>query len=219
MVDNPSQIEFGGFSLCRRQGIQPGIRGAVEEPFPLRYPQELEQWFNLRSGRRVLLRPYRSGDEKAYRDLFSKLTPKDIWFRYFSYLKDAPEYELNKFRDINYAADLIFVANAVGRSKVPETIGVIGLSCDAKRSIAEFALIVRTDQKRQGLGKIMLGKMIGYARCQGYQLLVADVLKTNFAMLNMSVNLGFEQHHIPGDEEVTICLNLSEAQHRGQHLP
>jgi acetyltransferase len=204
-----SQTEFGGFSIWRRQGYQPGISAAIEEPFPLRYPQELEQWFSLRSGRRVHLRPYRSGDEQAYRDLFSKVTPKDIWFRFFSHLKDVPEHELKKFRNINYAADLIFVANAVVRHKVPEMIGLIGLSCDAKRSIAEFALMVRTDQKRQGLGKIMLSKIIGYARCQGYKHLVAEVLNTNFAMLNMSVSLGFEQHHTPGEEEVTIHLNLS----------
>jgi acetyltransferase len=208
-ADIPSRMEFGGFSIWRRQGFQPGIKDAVEEPFPLRYPQELEQWFSLRSGRRVLLRPFRSGDEKAYRDLFSKLTPKDIWFRYFSHLKDVPEYELNKFRNINYATDLIFVANAMERCKVPEMIGVIGLSCDAKRSIAEFALMVRTDQKRQGLGRIMLSKVIGYARCQGYKHLVAEVLHTNFAMLNMSVTLGFEQHYIPGEEEVTISLSLT----------
>ena len=209
MADNHCRIEFGGFSIWRRQGFQPGIRGVVEEPFPFRYPQELEQWFSLRSGRRALLRPYRSGDEKAYSDLFYKLAPEDIRFRYFSYLKDAPEYELDKFRNINYAADLIFVANAMDRGKAPEMIGVIGLSLDAKRSIAEFALIVRTDQKRQGLGKIMLSKIIGYARCQGYMRLVAEVLQTNLAMLNMSVDLGFEQHHVPGDEEVTIYLNLS----------
>jgi acetyltransferase len=209
MAGKPSQLKFDGFSLWRRQGFQPGIRGIVEEPFPLRYPQELEQWFSLRSGRRVLLRPYRSGDGQAYRGLFSKMTPKDIWFRYFCRFKDVPEYELNKFRNIDYAADLIFIANAVDRGKAPEMIGIIGLSCDAKRSIAEFALIVRSDQKRQGLGKIMLTKMIGYARCQGYKQLVADVLQTNFAMLNMSVSLGFEQYQIPGEEEVTICLNLS----------
>jgi acetyltransferase len=206
---NHFKAEFNGFSLWRRQGIQPGIKGAVEEPFPFRYPQELEQWFSLRSGRRVLLRPYRAGDEKTYRDLFSKLTIQDIWFRYFSILKDAPKFELNKFRNINYAADLIFIANAVDRGKAPQVIGVVGLSFDAKRSIAEFALIVRTDQKRRGLGKIMLNKVIGYARCQGYKWLVAEVLATNVAMLNMSVPLGFEQHHIPDDGTVTICLNLS----------
>jgi acetyltransferase len=209
MADHCCQIEFGDFPTWRRRGFQPGIRGAIEEPFPYRYPLELEQWFNLRSGRRVLLRPYRSGDERAYRDLFSKMTPKDIWFRYFSYFKDAPEFELQKFRNINYAADLKFIANALDRGKTPEMIGVIGLSFDAARSIAEFALIVRTDQKRQGLGKIMLNKIIGYARCQGYSRLVADVLRSNFAMLNLSITLGFEQHHIPGDEEVTIYLNLS----------
>jgi acetyltransferase len=209
MEEHGCRIEFDGYPIWRRQGLQPGIRGAIEEPFPFRYPQELEQWFSLRSGRRVLLRPYRAGDEKAYRDLFSKLTPKDIWFRYFSYLKDAPEFELKKFQNINYAADLKFIANAMDRGKTPEMIGVIGLSFDAKRSVAEFALIVRTDQKRQGLGKTMLNRIIGYARCQGYKRLVADVLRTNFAMLNMAIALGFEQHHIPGDEEVTIYLNLS----------
>ena len=203
------RLEFGGISVWRRKKLQPGIRGAVAEPFPYRYPEELEQWFSLRSGRRVLLRPYRSGDEKAYRDLFSKMTPKDIWFRYFSYLKDAPEFELKKFRNVNYAADLKFVAKAMDRGKTSEMIGVIGLSFDVKRSIAEFALIVRSDQKRQGLGKIMLSKIIGYARCQGYKRLVADVLRSNFGMLNLSISLGFEQHHIPGDEEVTVYLNLS----------
>lgn len=202
-------MEFATLSSLRRKGVQPGIRLGVEEPFPFRYPQEFEQWFSLRSGRRVLLRPYRSGDEKAYRDLFSKLKPKDIWFRYFSYLKDAPEFELKKFRNINYAADLKFIANASDRGKAPEMIGVIGLSFDVKQSIAEFALIVRSDQKRQGLGRIMLNKIIGYARCQGYRRLVADVLRHNFAMLNLSIALGFEQHHIPGDEEVTIYLNLT----------
>lgn len=202
-------MEFATLSSLRRKGVQPGIRLGVEEPFPFRYPQEFEQWFSLRSGRRVLLRPYRSGDEKAYRDFFSKLTPKDIWFRYFSYLKDAPEFELKKFRNINYAADLKFIASASNRGKAPEMIGVIGLSFDVKRSIAEFALIVRSDQKRLGLGRIMLNKIIGYARCQGYRRLVADVLRSNFAMLNLSIALGFEQHHIPGDEEVTIYLNLT----------
>jgi acetyltransferase len=208
-ADNNSQTEYGGFSIWRRRGIQPGIKGAVEEPFPFRYPKELEQWFSLRSGRRVLLRPYRAGDEKAYRDLFSKLTIQDIWFRYFSILKDAPKFELNKFRNVNYAADLIFIANAMDRGKAAEVIGVVGLSFDNKRSIAEFALIVRTDQKRRGLGKIMLNKVIGYARCQGYKWLVAEVLPTNFAMLNMSVTFGFEQNHIPDDHTVSICLNLS----------
>ena len=72
-----------------------------------------------------------------------------------------------------------------------------------------FGVRSGTDQKRQGLGKIMLSKIIGYARCQGYMRLVAEVLQTNLAMLNMSVDLGFEQHHVPGDEEVTIYLNLS----------
>lgn len=209
MENRHPRIEFNRYAIWRGKGFQPGIKGAIEEPFPFRYPQELEQWFSLRSGRRVLLRPYRSGDEKAYRGLFSKLTPKDIWFRYFSYLKDAPEFELKKFQNINYAADLKFVANAVDRGKKPDMIGVIGLSFDASRSIAEFALIVRSDQKRQGLGKIMLSKVIGYVRCQGYKWLVADVLRTNFAMLNMSIALGFEQHHVPGDEEVTIFLNLT----------
>jgi acetyltransferase len=209
MENSDPREEFGGFSVWRRKGFHPGIRGTVAEPFPFRYPEELEQWFSLRSGRRVLLRPYRSGDEKAYRDLFSRMTPKDIWFRYFSYLKDAPEFELKKFRNINYAADLKFVAKATDRGKTSEMIGVIGLSFDSKRSIAEFALIVRSDQKRQGLGKIMLNKTIGYARCQGYKRLVADVLRSNFAMLNMSIALGFEQHHIPGDEEVTVYLNLT----------
>jgi acetyltransferase len=188
---------------------RPGFKCAPEPPFPFRYPVELEEWVSLRSGQRVLLRPYRPGDEKAYRDLFSKLAPIDIWFRFFSYLKNAPEFEMRIFREINYAENLKFVANAMDRGKPPEMIGVVGLFMDPERAAAEFALIVRSDQKRQGLGKFMLNKIVTYARCNGYQRVVADVIRTNIPMLNLALSLGFRQHHLPEEEDVTVCLDLT----------
>ena len=42
-------------------------------------------------------------------------------------------------------------------------IGTIGLFFDIRRSIAEFAMMVRTDQKRQGLGKMGCDLAQGFA--------------------------------------------------------
>lgn len=207
--NRPLQSEGCRFPLRAGPEHRRGFKYMPEPLFPFRYPRELEQWFTLRSGRRVLLRPYRPGDEKAYLDLFSKLSAMDIWFRFFSFLKNAPEFEMRIFREINYSENLKFIANAMERGRPPEMLGVVGLFLDPEKSTAEFALIVRSDQKRLGLGKLMLSRIITYARCHGYQRVVADVIRKNIPMLNLAFSLGFSQRYNPEEEEVTVCLNLT----------
>jgi hypothetical protein len=38
---------------------------------------------------------------------------------------------------------------------------------------------------------------------------VADVIRTNIPMLNLALSLGFRQHHLPEEEDVTVCLDLT----------
>ena len=62
---------------------------------------------------------------------------------------------------------------------------------DPDNKQAEFAIIVRSDVKSQGLGRALLEKMIRYCRSRGTGELMGQVLTENTAMLSLARKLGF----------------------------
>ena len=56
---------------------------------------------------------------------------------------------------------------------------------------SEFAIIVRSDVKGQGLGRALVEKMIRYCRSRGTGELVGQVLTEKTAMLSLAKKLGF----------------------------
>jgi acetyltransferase len=75
--------------------------------------------------------------------------------------------------------------------KQQHTLGVVRAISDPDNVDAEFAIVVRSDLKGQGLGRLLMEKVIGYARKRGTQRLVGDVLSENMAMLKLARLSGF----------------------------
>jgi len=93
-----------------------------------------------------------------------------------------------------------------------ETLGVVRAIPNSDGSAAEFAIVVRSDIKGQGLGWKLLEKMIRYCRDKGVRVLTGQVLRDNSNMLKFVKGLGFHRvSHPPGDDavEVEIELDLS----------
>jgi acetyltransferase len=63
---------------------------------------------------------------------------------------------------------------------------------DPDRVEAEFAIIVRSDLKGAGLGRLLFQQLIEHARSRGTGRLVGIVLRENKRMLNLCRDLGFE---------------------------
>ena len=81
---------------------------------------------------------------------------------------------------------------------------------------AEFGIIVRSDLKGQGLGRLMMDKLIRTLRAHGTQRLVATVLHDNKRMLALQRDLGFvERPDASGDGTRAIVLDL----HPGNPAP
>jgi acetyltransferase len=71
-------------------------------------------------------------------------------------------------------------------------------------------VILRTDLKGRGLGRILMNEIIAYARKVGAKQVFGDVLAENDRMLKLCEKLGFrrEPHGpSPGVIEVTLDLN------------
>jgi acetyltransferase len=171
------------------------------------YPKELEETVSL-GGRQILLRPILPEDESQHYDFLSRLTPEDVRFRFFSSVRNLPHSQMARFTQIDFEREMAFIATAPDERGRAETLGVVRVVTDPDNDAAEFAIVVRSDLKGQGLGAALLDKMIAYCRGRGTRQLVGQVLAQNQAMLGLAESRGFNRRASDSPETVEVSLNL-----------
>ncbi|WP_245589251.1 bifunctional acetate--CoA ligase family protein/GNAT family N-acetyltransferase [Chitinimonas koreensis] len=171
------------------------------------YPAEEERWLDWH-GEPVLLRPIRPEDEPAHREFFESLSPADIRARFFAAVRPAHD-QLARFTQIDYEREMAFVAvrrDADGRTR---TLGVARAVSDPDNLVAEFAVVVRSDLKRRGLGRALLTRLVEYCRGRGTGTLFGQTLAGNLAMRRLAESLGFEAGPCADPELIELRLRLA----------
>lgn len=185
--------------------------GPSMKPVIQPYPEELREWILLpKSGRRVELRPIRGEDEPAHIEFHAKLSAESIRYRFFQYRKSFSHDELVLMVQIDYDREMAFIASAPKPDgSGEETLGVVRTWTDADNLQAEFAVIVRDDQKGEGLGYSLMRKMIDYCRRRGTIQMVGTVLPDNRPMLSLAERLGFHIRYDSDEEVMMVTLELN----------
>jgi acetyltransferase len=184
---------------ARVRVAQPPRRGT--DRFAIRpYPKELEHCIVLPSGRRFLLRPIRPEDAPAlHRMVEQRTTPEDRRLRFFAAFRTlAPELSA-RLTQIDYDREMALVAVEPEAPVEESFCGVVRLGADPDRESAEYAVLVRSDLKGQGLGTALMEALIDYAREQNVGSLFGSVLSENRTMLDLARRLGFRQAPHPDD--------------------
>ena len=174
------------------------------------YPSELEEWIEHR-GRSLLLRPIRPEDSARHRQFLSQISPQDLRMRFFSGVRELPEPELAHLTHIDYDREMAFIAVAAAGAGAGDILGV-ARACAGPDNRAEFAVLVRSDLKRQGLGTLLMRKLIRYCRERGIRELWGSVLAENATMLHLARSLGFRMRAREQNvEEVALDLEAARA--------
>ena len=172
----------------RVSATQPGGR----ERFAIRpYPDDAIERCTW-NGASVELRPIRPEDEPQHRAFFDSLSPEDVRMRSFQARHALAHSELARLTQIDYSREMAFVAVADGPDGLPRTLGVARAVADPDNVDAEFGLIVRSDLKGRGLGRLLLDKLLRWQRAQGTRWLVGDVLRENERMRTLAARCGFQ---------------------------
>ena len=110
-----------------------------------------------------------------------------------------------RLTQIDYARAMAFVAIDESRG---ELIGAVRLHSDANYESGEYAILLRSDLKGQGLGGKLMELIIEYAKSEGVKRIEGQVLRENNTVLSMCRELGFRMTEDPSDGTVML-VNLS----------
>ncbi|WP_418642960.1 bifunctional acetate--CoA ligase family protein/GNAT family N-acetyltransferase [Vibrio chaetopteri] len=155
------------------------------------YPTEMEQTLTLRDETQVLLRPIRPEDEPYHADFINNVTKEDLYKRFFSDVGEFNHEALANFTQIDYDREMAFVAVDMSQ-QTPHIIGVSRVLVTPDNSDAEFAILIRSDLKGNGLGRILMNKVIDYCKSKQTKQISGMTMPTNRGMLTLAQKLGFE---------------------------
>jgi acetyltransferase len=170
------------------------------------YPIELEEAVEW-SGRALLLRPIRPEDSARHRQFLAQIAARDLYTRFFTGVRELPEKDLAHLTQIDYDREMAFLAVGRDPSGAEEILGVARACADPDNHAAEFAVLVRSDLKGRGLGKLLMRKLLRYCGDRGTRELWGSVMADNNAMLHLARSLGFK---VLGREQniETVALDL-----------
>jgi acetyltransferase len=164
------------------------------------YPKHLETVEQLRDGSTVKVRPVLPEDEPLVLDLTAHMSPEDLRLRFFAPIRGLTHALAARLTQIDYDREMALIALQDGVA-----LGIAHFFADPDRERAEYAVAVRTDHKEQGLGYVLMTRLIDIARQRGIGKLVGEVLRENGRMLEMCRSLGFV---IASDPEDGMILRV-----------
>jgi acetyltransferase len=217
IVDIPEIIELdinplladprGVIALDARMRVAPAAGTGVGRLAIRPYPAELEEWLDWH-GEPLLVRPVRPEDGPQHLAFFNALDQEDIRYRIFTWMRELQPSQLARLTQIDYDREMAFIATRRQAGGEFETIGVARAISDPDNISAEFAIIVRSDMKGKGLGRILMNRIVEYCRSRGTKEIVGETLSYNRGLLTLVKKFGFSTMRSPDGDTTLLKLDL-----------
>ncbi len=186
--------------------------GEAEEPAISPYPEHLSEEIKLKKSKRpAIIRAIRGEDEPNHLAFYNTLSPESIRMRYF-YSRGVPTHqELATWTQIDYDREMAFIISASKQEgRGTETLGVVRAVTDADNIRSEFSIVIRDDLQGEGLGEMLMQKVIDYCRDRGTLQIIGSTLPTNKGMQGLAKKLGFKNSFNAEEEVVDMKMMLND---------
>ena len=163
----------------------------------------------LTDGATVEIRPARPGDFAAVRDMHAKMSPDNLYLRFFSmspYVAEQEAHRICREPGPDHAALLALLDGEVVGCGSYDCIGVEARS-------AEIAFTVADDLHHHGIGMLLLEHLVSLARGRGISAFTAETLSENAAMLRVFADAGLQAQRslVDGVYDIKFPLPADEA--------
>ena len=126
-------------------------------------------------------------------------------------MRELQPSQLARLTQIDYDREIALIATRSNQSGVAETLGVVRAVGDPDNEQAEFAITIRSDLKGQGLGTLLMTKLIADCRRRKTQELIGYVLTENLAMRALARKFGFENKSVEGEAMSLLRFRLDQS--------
>ncbi|MBT5060637.1 MAG: GNAT family N-acetyltransferase [Gemmatimonadetes bacterium] len=163
----------------------------IEQPVRMTlYPDDIEQSIELKNGEQAFLRPLKLTDEPLVRDLFYRLSPEAIHYRFFRSIHSMPHTQLQDLMTIDYESDMAMVV-LTDRTQDARMLAIGHYLKDQRTNFAESAFLVLDEWQNLGIGTKLMASLAETARCHGVVGFTAEVLADNLGMLRVFHKCGY----------------------------
>ncbi len=152
------------------------------------YPAQYESDILLRDGSTLSLRPIRPEDASGLQEFQHHLSPRSIYFRFFSPLPELTDERAAQLATVDYNNTFALVGELAGR-----IVAVARYYRNAENpEVAEVAFIIEDALQGRGIASRMLERLTEIAREHRITTFEAYVLGDNRKMIDVFINTGFE---------------------------
>jgi GNAT superfamily N-acetyltransferase len=167
------------------------------------YPEADASDATLKDGTRVHLRPIDREEGPRLLELYDRLSPESLYFRFFA-VPDKDRAKAEYLAHVDYGNRYALVAE-VARVLV----GVARWERDlADPTRAEVAFTVADDLHGKGLGSLLFRRLATLARARGIETFDAEVLPNNEKMLRVFERSGLPQTSRPDPPALHVSIAL-----------
>ncbi|WP_114238194.1 GNAT family N-acetyltransferase [Dyella sp. C9] len=196
------------YSNARHAMIPPRSTERFARPRLVELPRPKGEIVHTHDGRELRLRNIEPGDEAALKRQFSRLSPEDIRRRFLHSMSELPDSMARRLCRIDPAIETAYVL--MDETVRPaELRAVARIFVDESANSAEFSILVEHDWARQGLGALLMQRLVDDCRRRGLDEIWGYVLIENRPMLQLCKELGFVRRLTPDEPGTTqIALQL-----------
>jgi acetyltransferase len=171
------------------------------------YPDQYEVSTTTKAGLHILIRPMRTDDAQRLKALFYSLSPKTVYFRFFTQLHDPSEEMFQKLAQVDHGLHVVLVA--IERNEEDQKIlGVFRLMCDPGGKQGELAVVVGDPWQGKGVGAKLIEHGFSIAKERGIQSVIGMALPENTTILRLARRGGFAVQWNPDDHAYDLRMDL-----------
>jgi acetyltransferase len=170
----------------------------------------VELGIELKDGQRLEVRPITPSDTQALVELGKRSSREDLRLRFFSFVKPVEGPLATRLSHVDPDHEVALAAYEAQVGGKDEFLGVVRLvDCEEPR-VGEFAILVRSDAKRRGIGRELIKIILELAKQRGLERVVGVVLAENQVMLTLLRQLGGRvESHGPSPGVVSVAFDLA----------
>ena len=159
------------------------------------YPVEIEQEVVLKDGSVAWIRPVRPEDASLIQRLAAEQSEQSRYTRFMSKSSNISPTLLARLSRPDYQREFAILLHDEEHNPLAHA----SYTADPNGQSCEFGISIADRLQGQGVGVLLMNKLIDYARKQGFNSIRAEILADNHPMQKLALKLGFVLSKHPDD--------------------